>query len=158
LFLSQEVDFFIFDGFIFIVDFKSFEQLLDFRKITKEIADQALNEIFEAIPVRNPEALREKLMMGVSSVKKIAKTRGRPHVDKISLETAQRVIEKYQLPLEISDGYLEVDENDKEQVKAFVLVVNDAYVTSLQTGFFYIAHVADLQETTESSSGGTQKT
>lgn len=141
------VDFFLYDNLIFINKYENFEKLLQFRKITEETAESALDDIFKQLPVTNPEDLKAALSLGVRSMKKIAKTKGKEHVPKLDPTSVSQLIEHENLNLKMVNGKLDIDPNDQKQLRDFIYVVNDAFVQSIMTRLKYIAFSAALRPT-----------
>jgi len=141
--LSDNVDFFRHGDYLYINNNEAFERVVQFRQITKQTAEEAFNTIHQNIPIRNRDNVLNALCQSARSMKRLAKTLNMDHIQNLDINAVRNLIENEDLPISVEDGELVVDETDKEQLSAFVYIVNDAYVQSLLTQNKYVVHDAD---------------
>jgi hypothetical protein len=145
------VDFFEFQGSLFVGNSSAFELVTHVRKITSERVEQVINSFHErakgdVVFVRRKElyeAIRQKPLFA----KKIASARV---MGTIAALTAQKMIKRIRakhlsILHEVHDGkyYFKVDEGDPKSVRDFVELITDTYLISEVTDFEYKTHAKE---------------
>lgn len=141
--LSDNVDFFIFGKYVYIKDDNAFESMVAFREMTREMANEAFEDVRQVLPVRNGEQVFENLRGSARRLKRVAKTLGADHVQLLTIPAVQVLIEQQKLPIYVENGELVVDPDDREQIDALIYIINDSYARSVLTELWYRIHDAD---------------
>ncbi len=136
------VDFFVWRDYMYISNYRKFESILDFQSVTSSIADTSFATVIELLPVSEPESLKQALFASKRSLNKMAGLGRKTHLPQLDMSRIKTLIQEAGLPIRI-DGEGEgavilVDATDKSQLRAYLHVLDDDYVSSLLTDIRYI--------------------
>ena len=137
------IDFFVWGDIIYVVNYKRFESVLDFRTVTRAVATQAFDRFIGAIPVTNSEALRDALFSGARYPNRLAALHATTHIEKLTFDRVKVIIAKRKLPISVVSvagvETLQIDASNKEHVRAYLHILSDDYVRSELTDIEYIS-------------------
>ena len=84
--LRDATDFFIWDGVIWVLNERSFENTLGFNELTQTRANSALDKIAEKLDFEDPDMLRAKVLAGKRASRIAAQLAGESYLDNINNE------------------------------------------------------------------------
>lgn len=140
------IDFFIYRGVVYVHNYKAFEQVFDFRKVTEQIAGETFAAFAGQIEIANVEEVRKALHVGARNLNKLARNHQKPHLEKLSLARIESLIKAENLAIQVVDGKLKVDWKNKDQLNDLLHVINDGFVRSDLTDLKYLALNHKLRE------------
>lgn len=148
---DSDIDFIVWDGFLFIKSLEKFETLFGFREATSQTARQAFEAIVAALPIEDHESVLEMLTGRARHLRKLAKISQIDYLDTLEAKNIAAQIEEHQLPmrLEVSDGKMKIildDPNDANAGMELLRLIDDDLWRSALTDRRYAARAKDRRQ------------
>lgn len=84
--LRDDTDLFVWDGTIWVLHERNFENTLGFNELTKARANDALDKIIKKLDFEDPDALRSGILAGKRASRIAAQLAGEPYLDNLTNE------------------------------------------------------------------------
>lgn len=131
---DQDIDFFEWEGFVFIRNLPAFEAITNIRAITAQKAHEAIDAISNRFSLPNIQGLKEHLSERTKLAKKLAAAVQHGLLDDIDGERLIARIEERQFNVicrQTDGGFeFEIDHADRNEVEQFVNLMTDVYLHS----------------------------
>lgn len=145
---DTSADFLILDELVYVLNYKPFEAILNFREITRTVARALCENVFKLLPVSDEAGLLKALMNGARYPNKLASIHLKPHLPRLDMVRIGSVIAQRKLPIKIVKiagvDTIYVDANNHDHIAAYLRVLADDYVRSQITDIDYIALLKDV--------------
>lgn len=119
---------------------QNFEKALLYQEAKQAVANETLEAIGDKNFVKNFEQVKEFLKDDYHSINKLNKIKEKPYFQGLSFIDFKRIIEEYEIQIDIDDKKNQFNITSKEQAKHFIKVLNDDYLLSELTNLKYAAN------------------
>lgn len=142
---DQDVDFFVWEGIVFVRNLRTFESVTNIREVTVQKAAEAVDALGERFAFGDPDALKAAIGTRPLLAKKLASALRHGLVADIDLQALPARIAAKELDIVCEeDGgnlRLRIDSTDRRQVQDFVDLMSDVFLHSPLTGREWIVSV-----------------
>lgn len=118
----------------------NFEKALLYQEVKQAVAEETLNEIERIGFIENFEQVKDFLKDDYHSINKLNKIKEKPYFQTLTFRDCKRIIEDYNVGIEIDEENSKFNITTKAQAKHFIKVLNDDYLKSELTNLKYDAN------------------
>lgn len=140
---DEKIDFFTWDGYLFIDGAYNFRLIFDHFERVREEAEQNARQVTDIVPILNDEEFIEACKDQPQMVSKVARVAQQPYLDDVEMDDIRRTIEEFDLDIVI------VETNGKEELlfdpsveRRWIILkmLDDDYLGSVMTDRKYEAN------------------
>ncbi|HRD26675.1 MAG TPA: DUF4868 domain-containing protein [Caulobacter sp.] len=142
---DQDVDFFLWEGLVFVRNLRTFESVTNIRRVTAQKAGEAVDALGERFALDDAEGLKEAIGARPLLAKKLASALRHGLVADIDVGALPERIAAKELDIVCEadgEGFrLRIDARDRRQVQDFVDLMSDVFLHSPVTGREWVVSV-----------------